>query len=282
MDNEQEIGRRLKEEQLKLLKEMDRVCAELNLPYCAAYGTALGAVRHKGFIPWDDDIDIHMRIEDLITLQQHADLFGDGFFLQHTGSDPEYGLMISRLRNSNTTLVEGTETERDINHGIFMDIYPLFNCPKDEAAFRKQLIRSKVYRLLLYGKAPVNHGAVMKIGGTVLLKMIPKGVRESLKRKYWKALSEYPRTGERCGFYAESDGVHFPEEWFFPPEKVPFEDTEIPLGPGTEKFMKIHYGDYMRLPPESERHFHHDFACVDFDRPYTEYRGVAYCKERKK
>ena len=282
--DEESVGRRLKEAQRDLLKELDRVCAELGLPWCAAFGTALGTVRHKGFIPWDDDIDVHMLWENLETLQRHPELFREGTFLQHAGSDPEYGLMITRLRNSNTTLVEGTETDRDINHGIFLDIYPLFNCPEPgKPGFRKQLCASRVYRLLLYGRVPRNHGWVMKAGSWVLLKVIPKGWRKSIMAKCHRILAGAPETGYRSVLFGGvEETVRLPESWLFPPETAPFEDGEIRLGPEAEKYLEVMYGDYMRLPPESERHFHHDFACVDFDRPYTEYKGVAYCKERKK
>ena len=87
-------------------------------------------------------------------LQENADLFNAGYFLQHHESDSEYGLMITRLRNSNTTLIEKTEIDRDINHGIFIDIYPLFNSPKDGWGARKLIIASMVYRLMLYGVCP--------------------------------------------------------------------------------------------------------------------------------
>lgn len=129
--NEIDLVRKLQQAQKTILLELDRVCRKLDLPYCLAFGSSLGAVRHHGFIPWDDDIDVYMRIQDLEKLQENADLFNAGYFLQHHESDSEYGLMITRLRNSNTTLIEKTEIDRDINHGIFIDIYPLFNSPKD-------------------------------------------------------------------------------------------------------------------------------------------------------
>lgn len=278
--NDNELAKNLQKAQLKIFRELDRVCKELNLEYCLAFGTALGAVRHKGFIPWDDDIDVYMRIEDLETLQRNADRFSEGFFLQYRQSDPEFGLMITRLRDSNTTLIEKTETERDINHGIFVDIYPLFNSPKDGWPAKKLVIDSMLYRLLLYGVVPQNRGLVMKLGSTVLLKMISKHGRERLIQKYYQKMKATPYTGYLSSLYGDEQDIRYPESSFFPVQWVPFEDIQVPVEADIDQYLRMTYGDYMTLPPEDKRQFHHDYACVDFDKPYTFYRGIKYCINR--
>ena len=278
--NDQEVGRKLQEAQLNILMELDRVCKELKLTYCLAFGTALGAVRHKGFIPWDDDIDVYMRIEDLEILQTNANLFKNEFFLQHHKSDPEYGLMITRLRNSNTTLIEKSEVERDINHGIFVDIYPFFNSPKAGWGAKKLVIASMIYRLMLYGVVPQNRGIVMKIGAAVLLKIVPEGARSWLIRKNYRVMKSYKHTGYLSSLYGDEAGIKSPENQIFPVKWVPFEKIYVPVEADADSYLKLTFGDYMQLPPEEQRAFHHGYVCVDFEKPYTYYKGKLYCREK--
>ena len=277
--NESELVRKLQQAQKTILLELDRVCNKLGLSYCLAFGSSLGAVRHHGFIPWDDDIDVYMRIEELEKLQENSNLFNDGFFLQHHESDLEYGLMITRLRNSNTTLIEKTEIDRDINHGIFIDIYPLFNSPKDGWGAKKLLIASMLYRLMLYGVVPQNRGIVMKIGSTVLLRVIPKKTRQKLIKSTYKIMKSSAHTGYLSSLYGDEANIRYPEKWFFPVKRVPFEDIEVPVEANTDEYLKLTYGDYMQLPPPEKRNFHHGYAYIDFERPYVVYKGKEYCKE---
>ena len=280
MGNDNELVKKLQDAQLSILKELDRVCGELNLTYCLAFGTALGAVRHKGFIPWDDDIDVYMKIEDLDVLHKNTGLFGEGYFLQNHETDPEFGLMISRLRNSNTTLIENTETDRDINHGIFIDIYPLFNSPKDGAGAKKLVAASMVYRLMLYERVPQNRGTIMKVGSSILLKGVPKKPRKSIIEYCYKIMKSCPRTGFLSSLYGDEANIRYPEGWFFPVQRVPFEDMMVPVEADTDKYLTRTYGDYMQLPPEEKQQFHHNYVCIDFDKPYTEYKGIYYCVDQ--
>lgn len=274
-----ELVKKLQQAQKTILIELDRVCRKLDVTYCLAFGTSLGAIRHKGFIPWDDDIDVYMRVEDLERLQKYSHLFGDGYFLQHHNSDPEFGLMITRLRNSNTTLIEKNEVNRDINHGIFIDIYPLFNSPKNGFGAKKLIVASMVYRLLLYGVVPKNRGTVMKLGSTVLLRIIPKSFRGKIEKKCYRIMKSSPHTGYISSLYGDEANIRYPEKWFFPVRWVTFEDIRVPVEANPDKYLKKTYGDYMKLPPLEKRKFHHGYVYVDFERSYKEFKGKKYCKE---
>ena len=271
----------MQQEQLKILQEFDWVCKKLNLTYCLAYGTCLGAKRHNGFIPWDDDVDVYMRLEDLETLQNHGDLFRSPFFLQHHKSDPQYGLMITRLRNSATTLVESTETDRDMNHGIYIDIYPLFHTPKEGIGAKFLVAISRLYRLMLYGKPPKHHGKWMNLGSIVLLNMIPKIMRSGIMRICFYIMKSYKKTGYYSSLYGEY--FRYPEEIFFPVRYALFENMFFPVPAKQEQYLEMvydsWYGSYMTLPPVEARKPHHDYVCLDFEKPYTEYKGIYYCKE---
>lgn len=275
----QDIGKQLQSAQLFILEELDRVCKILNITYCLAFGSSLGAKRHKGFIPWDDDIDVYMKIADLKTLQDNAHLFKSNFFLQHHESDPQYGLMINRLRNSDTALIEASENRRDINHGIFVDIYPLFNTPEGGFGAKKLVMASMIYRLMLYGVVPKNRGFIMKVGSTVLLKLIPYSLRKTIMQKCFSIMAGAKDTGYLSSLYGDEVKIIYPEECFFPVQWVPFESIMVPVQAQHDKYLKMTYGDYMKLPPVEKQVFHHDFAYIDFNNSYLDFKGKHYCKE---
>ena len=278
--NDVELVKKLQQAQKKILVELDRVCHDLNLAYCLAFGSSLGAIRHQGFIPWDDDIDVYMRIEDLELLQKNSKMFGKDYFLQCHENDPEFGLMITRLRDSSTTLIEENEKDRDINHGIFIDIYPLFNTPQKGWGAKKLVIASMVYRLMLYGVVPKNRGLIMKIGSSILLKTIPRTMRQRLIQCNYRVMKSSSNTGYISSLYGDEANIRYPADWFFPTQKVPFEDIVVPVEAKPDKYLKMTYGDYMELPPPEKRFFHHSYVCVDFDQSFMHYKGIKYCIER--
>ncbi len=279
--NDKIMVKKLQQAQKKILLELDRVCKKLNLTYCLAFGSTLGAVRHKGFIPWDDDIDVYMLIDDLEKLQKNSNLFQDRYFLQSHESDLEYGLMITRLRDSNTTLIEKTEVNRNINHGIFIDIYPLFNSPREGIGAKKLLLYSMIYRLMLYGVAPQNRGIFMKLGSLFLLKVVPRKARKRIIKKSYKKMKSMNETGYLTSLYGDEANIRYKKSWIFPVKWVQFEDIIVPIEANTKRYLSLTYGDYMKLPPLDKREVHHNYEFVDFDKSYLEYKGEKYCKEKQ-
>lgn len=276
-----EFVKQLQENQKIILKEIDRVCSKNNLRYCFAFGSCLGAVRHKGFIPWDDDIDIYMPVEDFIKLEECSRDFSDNFFFQTHKTDKEYGLMIGRVRNSDTALIEKTETDRNINHGIFVDIYPLFNAPESDFSFKKLVFVSMLYRLMLYARVPQNRGKVMKIGSFLLLKCIPESLRKSIIEKFEKKLYDQKESEFLSSLYGDEASVRYPKDWFFPAQKVVFDDIYVPIPCNADGYLKLTYGDYMKLPPLEKQKIHHDFEFVDLHNSYKKYEGIYFNKESK-
>ena len=270
--------RELQKCQLEILREIDRVCTKHNLVYCLALGSCLGAVRHGGFIPWDDDIDIYMPIEYFEKLEKCRKSFKTPYFLQTHKSDPDYRLMIGRVRNSETTLIEESEINQDINHGIFVDIYPLFHCPKGKIRVKKVIFASMLYRLLLYGEPPKKRGTVMKVGSFILLKVIPNKLRDKLQHLCYHYFRKQRFTGWLSSLYGDEVTMKFPYDWLFPACRRVFEDMQVYIPANADKYLKYTYGDYMKLPPVQERKFHHSYVCVDLDKPYTVYKGKLYCK----
>ena len=139
----------LKEIQLDLLKKFINACEKLNLEYYIIAGTLIGAIRHKGFIPWDDDIDVAMKRKDYNVFIKRAQEFlpQEDYFVQTSASDPEWPMNYCKLRNSKTTFVECSVKKLHINHGVYIDIFPLDYYPEDEKV-AKQYERKKSYQEL--------------------------------------------------------------------------------------------------------------------------------------
>lgn len=274
--------KKLQQSQLDILDEIERVCKENGLEYCLAYGTCIGAIRHKGFIPWDDDIDIFMPAADFEKLNKLSESFREPYFLQTRYTDPEYALLITRVRNSNTTLIEDTETFRDINHGIFVDIYPLFDCPDGKIAWKTRIWSAMLYKLLLYGVPPKNRGKLMRVGSKVILAVTPKFIRKPIINRLYKVFSKPCKSNYVSTYYAGTTAKRFSKDWFFPAKIVPFEDKMLPVPNDYDKFLSATYGDYMKLPPMEQQKVHHPFGLIDFDTPYIKYKGEYYCKEKNK
>ena len=120
---------KLKSEEIKILDYFVDICDKNNLHYYLMYGTLLGAVRHKGFIPWDDDIDVCMPPEDY---QQFLRIFknDDRFFLQTVQTDKYYHTLFAKIRENHTCMIEKENTYMPIHKGINIDIFPLIPYPE--------------------------------------------------------------------------------------------------------------------------------------------------------
>ncbi len=277
-DKEAIIAHNLQKAQMRILLEIDRVCRILGIEYALSFGTCIGAVRHHGFIPWDDDIDICMRVEDLEKLEANASLFRDRFFVQNRFTDPGYRLMITRIRDSETTLIEKTEINNDINHGIFVDVYPLYNCPKDGPKAKKCIFDSMICRLMRYGEPAKNRGMIMKVGSFLVLKSIPRRFRIKISEFYYDKVRNQKFTGYVSYLYGNHSKVIYPIECFFPVQYLKFEGIDAPVQADYDTYLKLSYkGDYMTLPPVEKQKFHHDYTFIDFEKSYREYKGKYYC-----
>lgn len=129
--------------ELDLLKEVDRICKKHDIPYFLAFGTALGAVRHKGFIPWDDDVDVLMKYPDYLRFQEVCKTeLPPHLFYQDWQTDPAYYLPWAKIRNSRTTSLVPEMADYPINWGVCVDIFPLFPM-KEETLSQWSLFKIK-------------------------------------------------------------------------------------------------------------------------------------------
>ena len=269
ISDEKTILSQMQGKQLEMLHELDRVCKKNNLEYVLSSGTCLGAVRHGGFIPWDDDIDVYMSWSDA------------KYFVQSYKTDSQFPSTHYRLCDSSTSCFLEETRGLDVNHGIFIDIYIYYPYPDNKLKAQKIIFDSFIYRVLVAGKGPQNHGKAAKILGGVVSSLY-KGEKRS--KKVQKIENEYKNNGGKhyVATYFGRDvtltkAILYPVEWFNEPCYLKFEDMEAPCPGNPQKYCEIQYGStYMELPPENKRHPHHDFVYFSVDEPYTRFKGKYY------
>lgn len=266
--------------QLKILKDFKKACAENDVNFYLAFGTALGAVRHHGFIPWDDDIDIYMRIEDMVKLKDIQASLPSNLFIQTRDNEAEYGLLIARVRDSNTTLIESDHVDRDINHGVYIDIYPLFYSPENNIMMKWVVLLSFFCRLFAYNAPPMNKGGMSTLMAKLLLKIFSNQVKRNIANKLYHFITSRPASKYVSNFPDVSLGKRFLNQWFKTPSSCVFEGETMPMPTKVQDYLSYEFGDYMQLPPVEKRQIHHQYLFTDFDNSYVKYKGIKYCINR--
>lgn len=264
--------KRLQQEQLTILEELKRVCIENNLTFYIAYGSCLGAMRHKGFIPWDDDIDVLMPVKDFDRLMQLADQLKTPFFLQNPDTDPEFCSAIARVRKDGTACVEKDDLSLKCHHGIYIDIYPQYNYPDRFLQRVKIVISSIIHRVLIANRPPLNHGKIIKGIGIIILKILGGKNRKEKIQKYKKQLRAYENTKYVADLYGMdltlTKVIKYKKEWFSEPKWVEFEGRMMPIPTNAHEYLTERYGDYMTMPPLEKQKSYHQYAYVDFEHEY--------------
>ena len=266
--------------QLELLQVFDRVCGEQGLRYTAVFGTLLGAVRHQGFVPWDDDIDLAMPREDYDRLtKMAAKVFAEPYFLQTPESDPGcfYG-GYARLRHSRTTALESRNAGSACNQGIWIEIFPLDACGLSDREINAQQRKVFFMQRLLFAKVyPLWTGLIAdsdprKVSLYYIL--ADRISHASLCRGLHHVLSSHKKTGCRTVFATyyrwKKNWSRMRDEDLDDLMRIPFENMEIPVPRAYDRWLTERYGkNYMEFPPPETRHPRHDVQ-FDPDRPYTE------------
>lgn len=267
--------------ELDLLEQLDKVCRRNKLRYFLIHGTLLGAVRHRGFIPWDDDLDVVMPRRDYDKLKEIGDFeFKFPYFLQTPENDPDtYNNGHLRLRNSNTTGMETKDIGHKCNLGIWIDILVLDDGvlkEKQKEKKRKKIIRAQyLLRAKTYGKEVKQYGVMgtSEWGRYVF-------VSRFLSRKYLCAKLEKARLSY-CSkkspdvlIYGEGKYQAFARKDFKDAVYLEFEGHHYPAPAGYKHWLDVIMGrDYMKLPPPENRRPKHQ-GVFDTEKPFTEYNRL--------
>lgn len=276
----------LQEKMLDILKYFDGICMANQLTYWAGAGTCLGAIRHQGFIPWDDDLDVYMPRHDYEKLWAMRDsVFTDSKYrLCRTNRDTNYRHRVMQIVDTSTTFINQRCVNDDIEHGVYIDIIPMDAAATGKVSRLFQAFHTIMYSVYNIQIEPEFHGNhMMEIGTRFLLKAVKS---QNRRFKIWaKAEKKMTRYDTRTATeyvdlltYFKMIFKPMPAAWFRP-IRVPFEDTTVNVPIEYDKYLTTFYGDYMQLPPEEKRAIQHNTVLVDLNRPYTEYKGIYFCKE---
>lgn len=257
---------------LELLQEFDRVCKEHNIKYTLFAGSALGAVRHSGIIPWDDDVDVAMLRSDYeLFLQIAPTALNTKYYLQAELS-AHWPLPFSKLRKNNTTCLEKYHPkDREIHQGIYIDIFPVDNA-SDNALVRKlQFLSSKVVLAKALDARGYETDSKLKKVFMVACKLLPMKpfVRITQLRSAGKSERVHSFLG---GTSSYSKGV-YQRKWFTETVLKDFGGNQYPVSADYDELLTVLYGEYMVMPNEDERKIKKHALLVDTERDYTEYEN---------
>jgi len=274
-------AQRLKRVELSLLQAFVSVCDRLQLRYFLLGGTLLGAVRHKGFIPWDDDIDIGMPRQDFERFLSRAQAYlPEEYFLQTHKTDPMFPFCHAKLRDSRTTFIEKSVAHLDMHHGVYIDIFPLDFCPEGKLSrlafmLKRQLLFLRV-RPVFAIPACQRRCAVLELGAkaaAALLSLKYKSYGEALEalEDLYRKTPSSRFVANFCGAYGRREIV--PADCFKEAVCLPFEGMQLAAPKEYDRYLRHIYGEYLTLPPEEKR-LPHRVDVIDLDRPYQQHLGT--------
>jgi len=270
--------------ELDLLDIIETICEVNGLNYFLIGGAAIGAARHKGFIPWDDDIDIGMLrpdFEKLVSIIQSKQM--DGYTVQYGIAEGfEKGTFL-RVRDLNSTAIIRSQMNiKDWSHGVFIEIYPFDKVPQAKLLRKTQKILSSVY------KSELDH----RIEGipfgrkSRLLHILMKNISTEKIWRHWNNIcqryndtdAEYVDT-PALPCYVKAGIYLYPVKDVKSSVKVQYEDRMVRVATGNDRCLQIHFGDYMKLPPVEQRGTRHNsIVFYDPEKSFGEYMDMVIPK----
>lgn len=286
---EQEDLRALQMKCLDILVYFKNICDKNKLTFFLAGGTAIGALRHHGFIPWDDDIDVFMPRPDYEKLTRIWNDVADTskYVFCRSTKEINYHHHAASIVNINTTWIEERNVDNDIPQGVLMDVIPLDGCPDGKIQRISQLFYAFIFALFNPQRLPENKSKSVYVATKIIMGIIRS---RKLQNKLWiKAEKEMIK----YDFYSQKNITELigningmltthPLESFSSVTYVDFEGHEMPIMKGYEEYLTSIFHDYMKMPPLSERRPKARIVYANLNKPYTLYKGKYFLKEHVK
>lgn len=267
--------RKMQLTELDMLVEFDRICRKYDINYVLFCGSLLGAVRHKGYIPWDDDADIAMLREDYNEFKKHINEMNPRIcYFQDHETDPEYRWGYAKLRRTGTEYIRVGQEHLKCKTGIFVDIFPLDDAPgsvvgqifQDWLCFCvRKTLWSEVGKYNTKGFRKVWFTLLSKIPADAAFKgydIFAAKSRNNSPNKV-RCLS-FPATGTLYMKHPLRKRFAMPKSWFTERAEYEFEGHRFYGTKDYHSILTYIYGDYMKLPPEDEREQHSPFSAIRF------------------
>lgn len=274
--SEEEIAK-IKQIEIALLDDFVRVCNELHLVYFLCAGTLLGAIRHQGFIPWDDDIDVQMPRKDYeIFAKEGQKLLKKNFVLESVYSHHECYDNFMKIRDANTTFVENTTRNFDLPHGVYIDIFAIDPLPDEERKRKRYSYKIELYKSRVLNKVCKSQYLPKRsIKGKLftLYSFIASGfisARRAVIKRDQFILSHQDMSSTYLIVESKTTRL-YKKEIFADTSDVTFEG-KLYKGPKLcKEYLMVQYGpNYMELPPMEKRHPHHYCCILDLEKPYAD------------
>lgn len=263
-----EVLRKLQITELQMLKEVDRICRKYDIKYIIDAGTLLGAVRHGGFIPWDDDVDIRMlRSEYEKFCAVCKEELSEDFFLQNHETDPGYRWGYARVLKNNTVFLREDHEELKSKNGIFIDIFPSDVLPEKGIGNKLCTCVSWLCRKMLYSELGYRHAPTfLRRLGFAFLNIFPK--QWAHNGYNWLASTFRDRNSSlvRCyGWGSREETIGYKKEWLTDIKDIEFEGMLVKAPVKTHEILVHSYGgDYMTPPPKEQRLPKHPASYIKF------------------
>lgn len=262
----------LQQKEVELLKVFVGLCEKHGLKYYLVCGSALGAVKYKGFIPWDDDIDVGMPREDYERFLTKAGELPKHLFLQNYRTDRFFPHVYSKLRDSNTTLIEKNMAHLKINHGIYIDIFPLDSYPeKDIKSFeRKKKILNWMHYCALNNKN--SKKVAIRDWGFRLLGFHKRTQKVLARLDALISVGNKDKTDIWCNHGNWQGKLEYaPKAQYGEGTEAEFEGVKVIIPQRYDEYLTQKYGDWRSDLPADKQKTHHSVVICDTKKSYLEY-----------
>ena len=255
-----EMLRGLQMVELELLCELDRICRKRGIPYCIVAGTMLGAVRHGGFIPWDDDADVAMLRSDYVRFREACatELDPEEFYFQDHEVTQGYRWGYGKLRRRGTLFLREHQEHMPYEQGVFIDVFPLDSVPDSRMGRSLTNLKCFCVRKVLW--SPVGavacrsavarrwFGLLSRIPETRAKRLLNNLVsKASSTRSRWVRILMFPTPNREYGYL---------REWYETQAPATFEGVELQGVSNPDEYLRFKFGDYMKMPPDNQRKSH--------------------------
>lgn len=265
--------KRVQNAELKVLKDFVALCEKYHLEYFAVDGTAIGAVRHKGFIPWDDDIDVAMPRKDYEKFLKIApEAMKEKYIILNARINENFPLMTTHIIKKGTVFMHEPFKNLDIPNGIFLDIFPFDNISDDPKERKKQFsdafVNSKLQILRALSRptlgvsgipAKLIYAACSIVHGLLVVLRVPK---KTFAKNCERVAKRFAHENTKCMTYLFDTTPKWhvcKKDEIYPLKELPFEDMMLKFPNKVEDYLTRQYGDYMQLPPVEKRKNHYPY-----------------------
>ena len=264
--------------ELNIFKEFIKVCDKLNLKYYLVCGSALGAAKYQGFIPWDDDMDVALPRKDYeIFCEKAQSLLPENLFLQNYRTEKYTPIIYTKIRDSKTTYIEKSSSATNMNHGVYIDVFPLDGYPDDpkqQAKIEKEKKRYNLSSMCCYN---MNYSWKVKLLiGFEKLCGLHKNPAKFVSRLE-KCITAYPlESSEYWCNHGNWQGKleYAPKSQYGDGSWAMFEGLKVRIPEKYDEYLTQKYGDWRADLPDDQKVGHHYYQICDVSQPYTKYVEV--------